>query len=87
MRLENSGTQAGAPIKPGFGLDGVEKPSPAMKDFDFEPRANGQWPRTKSQEPNDSMLLLLLLILFLILFLPIANCQLLFASCQLQLLF
>jgi hypothetical protein len=29
------GAQAGAPIKPGFGLDGVEKPSPAVKDFDF----------------------------------------------------
>jgi hypothetical protein len=28
-----------APIKPGFGLDGVEKPLPAMKDFDFEPKA------------------------------------------------
>jgi hypothetical protein len=35
------------PIKPGFGLDGVEKPSPAMKDFDlfdFEQRAKSQRP-------------------------------------------
>jgi hypothetical protein len=38
----------GVPIKPGLGLDGVEKPSPAMKDFDFvdlissqEPKASG----------------------------------------------
>jgi len=41
-----------------------------MKDFDFEPRANGQKPRANGQWPNDSTLL----ILFLILFLPIANC-------------
>jgi len=52
-----------------FGLDGVEKPSPAMKDFDFEPRANGQerkanGQKRKANRQNDSMLLLLLLILF-----------------------
>jgi hypothetical protein len=38
--------------KRGFGLDGVEKPSAAMKDFDFEPRANGQKPKAKSQKPK-----------------------------------
>jgi hypothetical protein len=66
MRLGNSGAQAGAPIKPGLGLDGVEKPLPGAERF----LIFSQEPRAKSQR----------LARWFFVF-ALAICQLLFANC------